>query len=273
MFKYTGKQIVAQIFDHYTVDKETGMVVQVFGWDNRGDHENLREVLYEAMDVKLDIARKHAMETGTDLVKLAKTFFKTRSVRKAIEKATEDERQAMNSVATLKALRVRIHDALDIPGEERSNIVWRSPVSDALMEECSRYIRISLLDLDREYEMETPLIVWNTDANKYYRVDPDLSITEWRVGISSFKNVVDGYTVHGVVLRYLVHHLKDDHTRHFIYFDAGTGSFVEGDGTVYHAKYDDAVVQLMIKVEKLRKELDGNLEQAQAKLKEAKDAA
>lgn len=263
-FKHTAQELVAEMYDHYKVNQETGMVVQVIGWDNRGDNENLREVLYDAIGIKQEFILKLAKAAGTDLAELVKTFWKTKSIKEAITKATAEKDRLEKYVLTLETLRGRIHEALDLPSADRSKPVWRSGVSDALMEECRRYITVSLLNMDREYTLETPFVRWN-ENHIYHRVESDFSITEWRVGLSGYKNKISGRDVVGLELTYLLHNFDKDQTLYQACYDPETGNFTRswnsysgsGEWTpgseTYHTNLEDALADAKKGIAKLNK--------------------
>jgi len=276
MFKYTAKEIAGHLCTHYQVDEEYGTIIEVFGWTNNGV-DNLREALYVGIGYKLNFVRQQAKKTNTNLVALVGTWFKTRSVREAIKKATEASTKAEDYVATLEALLVRIKEATDLPSAERPKYTRYAKVSDALMDECRRYITISLLRQDNEYEINSPLIVWNTDSNKYYNVEDDFSISTWRVGIAGYKNKVVGRDVTGIKVSYYMYNLETDGMAGQASYDAETGNFERNwnyytngvyipQGEVYYANIEDAVKIAKAGIKALNKKNRATIKAANEKL-------
>jgi len=277
MFTYTAREIVGEIYSHYTVDKKSGMIVEVFGWDNSGDHENLRHMVYDAISIILDSARERAANNRKRVfIKRFTKYLSTTNYRYfgAEAKTSADSDRY---VAVLEALLTRINDALDLPRVDRSRIARYSGMTDALMEECRRHITISLLDMDKEYTLETPLTKWSPATHVVYFVESDFTISEWRVGISGYENIISGCNVDGLELSYHVHNFDTDRTNHQTTYDEETGNFIrrwntyrDGEynpgGDDYCSNLDDAIAIAKKSMKELRKKQKSTFEMATEKL-------
>ena len=252
MFKYTAKQIGGEVYTHFRYTKAS--VIEVFGWTNDMDNENLRCALYEALGLEVAHLEKLGDTFSVKFFKLKRKWFKGAQDKKNMLDAEQRAINIVDKIETLESIRRRLEGAHDYAEKDRRKYNnWSLPVDDLLLEDCKKYLQVRTLDSDREFEMEAPLTRWSDKAkNNVFKIEDDFTITAWRVGVSGFENEVNGHHLVGVSLSYLVHNFDTDQTLYQVGYNTETKNFERNwshysngeytpGGEVYYANIEDAV--------------------------------
>lgn len=184
MPKYLGSQIESVLFTHFVINRENGNVVEKFGWTNTGI-DSISDAIKTGIEYAIDHAARWRVWNNRQASAIRSFKFR----RMTPDEKNRAKMHDQNAVLFAK----RLGDLQNLRAMFKTHSWKTASDVQTYIKMARKYIGVDLLDRNAEYDVSPVLVRWNDhEKNRFYHVEADYSISEWRLAVMSYDNNADG---------------------------------------------------------------------------------